>query len=135
MLSILLTLPALRLFGGQFLFSRIDLYQQRVVWSQSSESGKWEQKFLPAYTLTALDVRHDLVHVFDVQTATNAVYKADWSIKPSVNADLDQKESYKKKVYYELKRWFRSMTPKNISLQCDLPQVEELIAWSQVNDL
>ena len=121
---------AFRLFGGQFLFSRIDLYQRRIRWMQYDD--KWKQEFCPAYTLTALDVRHNLLHCFDVEVGSNKMFKAQWSIDAN-NAHDVQKEEYKKKVYFELQRWFSTVS--HGELRCDLQNVDELIAWSQVSEL
>ena len=94
--------------------------------------NKWKQEFSPAYTLTALDVQHDLLHCFEVELSSNKMFKAQWSLDAH-NSHGVQKEEYKKKVYSELQRWFSTFSCDE--LRCDLQNVDELIAWSQVNDL
>jgi len=118
------------LFSGQFVFSRIDLYQRRIRWIQHKNT--WKQDFSPAYTLAALDVRHDLLHCFDVEIGSNKLFKAQWSLDEN-NCNGVQKEEYKKKLYSELQRWFSTLSRDE--LQCDIQNVDELIAWSQVNDM
>lgn len=75
------------------MFARIDLCQQRPVWKCDS-NFKWKQKFIPAYTLTALDVRHDLLHLFEVQTSTNSVFKAEWSMKKNINEEYNARKRF-----------------------------------------
>lgn len=131
MFWLILICPGIRLFGGQFFFARIELYQKRIKWIQKRE--KWRQEFTPAYTLTALDVKNDLLHCFEVECDSNKIFQAKWSID-AMNADKDRRETYKKKVYYELQRWFHTLSPE-CPLQCDLGQIDELIAWSQIKDM
>ena len=117
-------------FSGEFVFSRIDLYQRRIQWIRHKDT--WKQDFSPAYTLAALDVRRDLLHCFDVEIGSNKLFKAEWSLDDD-NSHGVQKELYKKKLYSELQRWFSNISRDE--LQCDMQNVDELIAWSQVNDM
>ena len=117
--------------SGQFLFARIDLYQRRIRWVEKDD--KWQQQFAPAYTLAALDVPNDLLHCFHVERDTNKVYEAAWSTD-TANTRADRREAYKKNVYSHLHRWMHTVSPER-PLQCDLKQIDELIAWSQIKDM
>ena len=85
------------------------------------------------YTLVAFDTHHDLLHSFDIERTSNKIYRARWS----VDEQPDEKDAYKKTVYLQMQRWFQascSVTTPEHNLQCDLNQVEEQIAWSQITD-
>jgi hypothetical protein len=115
-----------RLFGGQFLLSRMDIGQKRIRWGQvEGTDDRWRQVFSSAYTIACYDTRFDLVHCFTVENETNQIFEARWTLGPEVIAD---RGTYKKKVYSNMRRWIAVASPEK-PLCCDLRQAPEMAAW------
>lgn len=131
MLSALLGCVGFRLFGGQFVLSRMDIGQQRIRWGQVEGSDdQWCQEFSPAYTIACYDTRHDVVHCFTVENETNQIFEARWTVARELSRGRD---AYKKKVYSNMRRWITVAEPDK-PLCCDLRQKAEMAVWLQVTD-